>query len=56
MDKFKEKTMKDYTAWDINCPYICRMRKTRNKLKNIFKRKARRNLKREINGGENEDS
>lgn len=21
MDKFKEKTIKDYTAWDINCPY-----------------------------------
>ena len=21
MDKFKEKTMKDYTAWDIDCKY-----------------------------------
>lgn len=48
MDKFKEKTIKDYTAWDINCPYICRMRRTRNKLRNIFKRKARTNLKREL--------
>lgn len=48
MDKFKEKTIKDYTAWDLNCPYVCRMRKTRNKLIKIFKRKARRNLKREI--------
>jgi hypothetical protein len=45
MDKFKQNTIKDYTAWDLNCPYICRMRKTRNKLRNIFKRKARRKLK-----------
>lgn len=49
MDDFKRKTFKDYTSWDINCPYVCRMRKTRNKLRNIFKRKARRTLKREIN-------
>ena len=49
MDDFKRKLMKDYTAWDINCPYICRKRKTENKLKNLFKRKARRNLKAELN-------
>ena len=48
MDKFKEKTITNYTAWDINCPYICRMRKTRNKLIKLFKRIARRNLKREL--------
>ena len=48
MDKFKEETMLDYTCWDINCPYICRMRKTRNKLKILFKRKARRRLKRSL--------
>lgn len=48
MDDFKRNTIKDYTAWDINCPYICRMRKTRNKLRTIFKRKARRKLKRDI--------
>lgn len=50
MDKFKEKTMKDYTAWDIDCKYNARNWNERNKkLKAIFKRKARRNLKRNIN-------
>lgn len=50
MDKFKEKTMKDYTAWDIDCKYNARNWDRRNqKLKSIFKRKARRNLKREDN-------
>lgn len=49
MDRFKKETIKDYNAWDINCPYICRMRKTRNKLRTLFKRKARRKLKRNIN-------
>jgi len=48
MDKFKEKTMKDYTASDVNCPFVCIKHKTRVKLKKIFKRKARRNLKRDI--------
>ena len=49
MDSFKRETMKDYTAWDIKCPYIARMRKTRNKLVTSFKRKARRKLNRNIN-------
>lgn len=49
MDKFKEKTMNDYTAWDINCPRIVKRTKGLKKLRTIFKRKARRNLKREIN-------
>lgn len=49
MDKFKEKTIIDYTSWDINCPYIARKRKTRQKLINLFKRKARRKLKQELN-------
>lgn len=48
MDLFKEKLMKDYTAWDLNCPYIARMRKTRNKLRTSFKRKARRNMKKDL--------
>lgn len=48
MDKFKEKTMKDYTAWDLNCPYVCRRYKEGRKLIKMFKRKARRILKREI--------
>ena len=48
MDDFKKKTVKDYTAWDLNCPHICRKTRLTNKLKLIFKRKARRSLKREI--------
>ena len=48
MDKLKAKTIKDYTAWDVDCPFVCMMHKTRKKLKTIFKRKAKRNLKREI--------
>lgn len=48
MDKFKEKTIKNYTIWDINCPFVCRMRKTRKKLITSFKRIARRKLKQEL--------
>ena len=48
MDKLKEKRMKDYTSWDISCPFVCMKHKTRVKLKKIFTRKARRNLKRDI--------
>lgn len=48
MDKFKEKTMEDRTSWDVDCPFVCMKRKTRQKLRTIFKRKARRILKREI--------
>lgn len=48
MDKFKEKTMYDYTSWDINCKCIKSNPKTRKKLKDLFKRKARKKLKREI--------
>ena len=44
MDKLKEATIKDYTSWDINCPYIG-SRKWKIRLKRIFKRKARRNQK-----------
>ena len=48
MDKFKEKTMYDYTSWDINCKYIGKNYKKRiSKLKQKFKRKARRKLKQE---------
>lgn len=47
MDKFKEKTIKDYTAWDIKCPYIG-SRKWKIKLKKIFKKKARKRLKRDV--------
>jgi hypothetical protein len=33
MDKFKEKTIKEYTSWDLNCPHICPKTKLTNKLK-----------------------
>lgn len=48
MDKFKEKTMKDYTASDVNVKIVCMKHKTRVALKKLFKRKARRNLKRDL--------
>ena len=48
MDKFKEKTMYDYTSWDLNCPYVCKSGKFRSKLIKIFKRKARRKLKNDL--------
>lgn len=48
MDKFKEKTMKDRTASDVDCPFVCMKRKTRQQLRTLFKRKARRILKREL--------
>ena len=51
MDRLKAKTIKDYTAWDINCPFVCMRHDTRQKLKKIFKRKARRKLKQEVMGG-----
>ena len=48
MDKFKEKTIKEYISWDINCPFVCRKRSTKKKLITIFKRRARRILKQEL--------
>ena len=44
MDKFKEKTIKDYTAWDLNCPRLVNI-KNRQKIESMFKRKARRKAK-----------
>lgn len=46
MDRFKEKTRKEYRAWDIDCPYIG-SRKWKIKLKKRFKKIARKRLKRE---------
>lgn len=43
MDDLKKETVKDYTAWDLNCKYIGT--KKRQKLEAIFKRKARRRIK-----------
>jgi hypothetical protein len=39
MDDLKKETVKDYTAWDLNCK--CTGMKKRQKLEAIFKRKAR---------------
>lgn len=49
MNRFKVETINDYTKWDINCPYNTKTYKRRNnKLKSIFKRKARRRLKMDL--------
>lgn len=42
MDYLKKATVKDFTAWDLNCPRIV---KPDNKLRKKFIRKARRKLK-----------
>ena len=39
MDNFKKDTVKDYTAWDLNCPRFVKV-KHRQKLEAIFKRKS----------------
>ena len=44
MDAFKRDTVKDYTAWDLNCARFVRIKK-RQALEAIFKRKARRRNK-----------
>lgn len=48
MDRLKEKTMCDYTSWDINCKFIKSNPKTRKRLINLFTRKARRKLKNDL--------
>lgn len=48
MDDFKRKSIRDYTSWDMNWKCIQRNSKNRKKLKNLFKRKARRKLKMEL--------
>lgn len=47
MDELKRATCKDYTVWDLNCPRFIRV-KNRQKLEAIFKRKARRKNKKEL--------
>ena len=47
MDALKKATSRDYTAWDLNCPHYVRV-KNRQKLEAKFKRKARRNFKKEL--------
>ena len=47
MDDLKRATCKDYTAWDLNCPQFVQV-KNRQRLEAIFKRKARRKLKKAL--------
>ena len=47
MDNLKKATVKDYTAWDLNCPRFVKV-KHRQKLEAIFKRKARRKRKQQL--------
>ena len=44
MDAFKRDTVKDYTAWVLNCARFVRIKK-RQALETIFKRKTRRRNK-----------
>ena len=48
MDNFKKATVKDYTAWDLNCRSICPHDKSSNKLEKRIKRKARRSFKQNL--------
>lgn len=48
MDDFKRKTMVDYTVADLNCPQIVKRTKYSRQLMKIYKRKARRGLKRDL--------
>jgi len=43
----KKATHKDYTAWDLNVPQLIFIKK-RQKLEAVFKRKARRKMKQEL--------
>lgn len=47
MDELKKETVKDYTAWDLNCPRYVTI-KNRQKLEAQLKRKARRKFKRNL--------
>lgn len=47
MDDLKKETVKDYTAWDLNCPRFVRI-KNRQKWEARFKRKARRKNKQKL--------
>lgn len=46
MDNMKKATLMDYTAWDLNSKWVAV--KNRQKLEKIFKRKARRKAKKEL--------
>lgn len=46
-DELHKRTHKDYTSWDLNCQRYVNVR-NRQKLEALFKRKARREMKREL--------
>ena len=48
MDKFKEKTMSEYTFWDLDCKYLCPSKRFKKKFIGIIRKKARRKLKEEL--------
>lgn len=54
MDKLKKETVKDYTAWDLNCPRVVKV-KNRQRLEAVFKRKARRKTKQLLKEQNNEE-
>ena len=45
MDSFKRETVRDMTAWDLNCRSTVLHTKSRNELEKKIKRKARRKYK-----------
>ena len=45
MDNFKRETVRDMTAWDLNCRSIMPHTKSKNELEKKIKRKARRKYK-----------
>lgn len=46
-DEMRRSTHKDYTAWDLNCHRFVTV-KNRQKLEAMFKRKARRKMKKNL--------
>lgn len=46
-DNLKKMTHRDYTAWDLNCPQIVFV-KNRQRLEAMFKRRARRIMKQQL--------
>ena len=50
MDYFKEATIQDFTAWDLNVPSIYKPHNYK-RAKQVFKRKARRQDKQNLKKG-----
>ena len=48
MDLFKRKNIKDATAWDWNCPFVCKRQKGDTKrLHKLSRIRLKRDLKKE---------